>query len=480
MSGDLKTGPLACMGLLGPAECDAAEAVLAQMEAAGTETLRLLFADQHGILRGKTLVRSAARSAFEAGVKVPSTLLLKDTSHRTAFDVWDQEGQSPMEGASDVLLVPVPSSFRILPWSRHSAMMLCGVVGANGAPLPFCSRRILCLAQDRLAAEGLVAKIGLEVEFHIFDRVDPALSHAQSTMPGLPVETRNLTQGYQFLTETRYAEAEDILDVIRRAAQDMGMPVRTVEIEMGPSQFEFTFDPSDPMTQADTMVMFRTMVKEICAARGLHASFMAKPKLDNVMANGWHIHQSVQSLSDGRNLFAPDEPGELTPQASGWIAGLLDHAAESALLTTPTVNGYKRYQPYQLAPNRIQWGHDNRGAMIRALMNPDDPASRIENRAPDSTANPYLAIAAQLIAGLEGVTGGHVAPAPTRSPYEGDAAQLPTSLGTAIDAFAGSRLYRRALGDEFVDYLVTLKKFEWERYLITVSEWEQNEYFNLF
>ncbi|MGD9863575.1 MAG: glutamine synthetase family protein, partial [Pseudodonghicola sp.] len=441
---DLTSGALARRGVLSDAACAAAEEVIARAEEAALETVRLLFADQHGILRGKTLVASALRSAFSSGIAAPSTLLLKDTSHRTVFPVWSEDAgirSGPMQGANDVLLVPDPGSFRVLPWSPHSAWMLCEPVFRDGTPIPFASRRVLARAIEALAARGMEATIGLEVEFHVFRRTDAALGHEHTTMPGTPVATEALTQGYQFLTETRYGEAEPVLDDLRRAAQGLGLPVRSVEVEMGPSQFEFTFDPAGPMQHADNLVMFRTMVKEVCARQGLHASFMAKPRLDNIVANGWHIHQSLSDLETGRNLFMPDAAGALTPQAAGWIAGLLKHAGASALLTAPTVNSYKRYQPYQLAPNRIQWGMDNRGAMIRALMAPGDPASRIENRAPDSTANPYYALAAQLLAGLDGIAAGLTPPPPTLSPYDGPAEKLPETLAEAIGAFAASPLY---------------------------------------
>jgi len=118
--------------------------------------------------------------------------------------------------------------------------------------------------------------------------------------------------------------------------------------------------------------------------------------------------------------------------------------------------------------------------MIRALTAPGDRASRIENRAPDTSANPYFAIAGQLIAGLDGISNGLKAPPPTRTPYDGDAAPLPANLGEAIAAFEGSALFRAALGDETVEYLLTIKRFEWERYLSAISEWEQAEYFSLF
>ncbi|CUH87539.1 Glutamine synthetase [Phaeobacter sp. CECT 5382] len=495
MAYELTTGRLAREGLLAPSALDRAAEILAEAQDAGLETIRVLFADQHGILRGKVLVLDAFEGLFRSGLNVPSTLLLKDTSHRTAFAVWGEGGAGPadtgdaetagagfvpMRGAGDVLLLPRPETFRILPWSPHSAWILCDTVQSDGAPIRFSSSHVLRQAEAELDAQGLQAIFGLEVEFQIFERLDAACTHSQSSMPGAPVETRNLTQGYQYLTETRYSDCEAVLDLIRRNAQGLGLQLRSVEIEMGPSQFEFTFAPLPAMQQADAMVMFRTMVKEVCARAGFHASFMAKPRLENAMANGWHLHQSLIEHTTKRNLFEPNPDGSLSSAASGWIAGLLKHAAETSVLIAPTVNSYKRYQPFQLAPNRIQWGRDNRGAMLRGLMQPGDSASRIENRAPDSSANPYFAIAAQILAGSAGMAAGLSAPAPTTSPYEAGAALLPRSLGQALDAFEDSAFLRSALGVEFVSYLSQLKRAEWERYLNTVSEWEQAEYFNLF
>ena len=483
MSDKIRAGALARKGLLSAEACIAGEALLRRAATADLETIRILFADQHGVLRGKTLVAAALPSVFTSGIAVPSTLLLKDTSHRTVFPVWsDQPGvlPGPVQGVGDVLLVPDPSTFRVLPWSCHSAWIFCDVVHRDGTPIAYASRSVLKSAVNRLAKAGMAATIGLEVEFHIFERTDAAPDHAQTTMPGAPPQTRALTHGYQFLTETRYSDAEPILDHLRRMAQGLDLPVRSVEIEMGPSQFEFTFDPAPPLRHADNLMMFRTMVKEVCAARGLHASFMAKPRLDNIAACGWHIHQSLTDITTGQAVFIPARPEQLTPHAEHWIAGLLTHARASSLLIAPTVNSYKRYRPCQLAPTRIQWGQDNRGAMIRALMAPDDPASRIENRAPDTSANPYYALAAQLIAGLDGIENDLIPPPPTRTPYHGDAARLPTNLAEAIEAFDHSTLYRQVLGDETVDYLVKIKRFEWERYLSAISEWEQAEYFSLF
>lgn len=458
------------------------ETILAQVRELGLETIRLCFVDQHGILRGKTLVASALEAAINGGIRVPSTLLLKDTSHRTVFPIWTEGTEIsglPLSGASDVTLRPDAGCFFHLPWSPHSAILLCDVVDGVGDDVPFSSSALLRRSVETLSEAGYEAVFGLEVEFQVFQLTDPALGHEQATMPATPPKTSNLTQGHQFLTETRYGEAESLMDELRRNAEAMGLAPRTVEIEMGPSQFEFTFAPGDPLTQAARYVMFRTMVKEVCQAQGLHASFMAKPRLPNAAANGWHMHQSLISLKTGENVFVPDATGDLTTEASGWIAGLLNNAAALCLLTNPTVNSYKRFAPYQLAPNRILWGRDNRGAMIRALMSPGDPASRIENRVADSTANPYFAFAGQIYAGLSGLSDGCKAPEPTETPYSETAQTLPNSLAEAVEQFETSGLVRHSLGAEFQNYLATIKRAEWQRYLMTISEWEHQEYFGL-
>lgn len=486
LADDIKSSALARLGHRDGASAALAQRIIQRAAADDIETVRLVFADQHGVLRGKTIAARMLKSAFSSGIGVPSTLLLKDTSHRTVFDVWGgnaADGRSGLDallgGASDVLLVPDPSCFHPLPWSPHSAILMCDVIDRTGAAIGFSSRTVLRTAEGKLRDAGFQAVFGLEVEFQIFQKTDAALDHEQATIPPAPVGTRNLTQGWQYLTDTRYSEAEDILDTLRRFAEQLGLAPRSMEVEMGPSQFEFTFDPSGPMIQADRFVLFRTMVKEVCAQRGFHATFMAKPKLPNAAANGWHIHQSLLDIKSGANLFMSSDAG-LTAQASGWIAGLLEHAPASCLLTTPTVNGYKRFSEFQLAPNRITWGADNRGAMIRALLYPGDSASRIENRVADTTANPYYAFAAQILGGLSGISSGASAPPPTLTPYANGAARLPDNLSAAIDAFEASDLFSAELGDEFVRYLAHIKRAEWQRYLMTVSEWEQAEYFNLF
>jgi len=457
--------------------------VIGKIEAEGIETVRVVFADQHGILRGKTIVADAFASAVRNGMAITSTLLLKDTSHRTVFPIWGDDigfGRGTLTGAGDVLMVPDPTTFRVLPWSPHSGWVLCDLFQKDGAPITFSPRGILRNAISRLAARGMRFVCGLEVEFYVFRIKEPRLEHADGGIPGTPPETSLLSHGYQYLTEARYDALEDIMDDLRRACQQLGLPVRSMEAEFGPSQCEFTFEPDGPMEHADAMMLFRSMVKQVCARKGLHATFMCRPKVDFGVASGWHLHQSIIDTGSGDNLFMPPSDEVLSNTASNWIAGLLEHAAETCLLTTPTVNGYKRYQAFQLAPDRIQWGRDNKGAMIRGLMAPGDKASRVENRVAEPAANPYLYFASQILSGLDGIERGLTAPAPVENPYDSNAVLLPKSLIGAIERFEASEFYKKALGPEVVSYLTHIKRAEWDRYLTTISEWEQREYFSLF
>ena len=476
MESEIRDGVLGRWGTLSDDEVKHAAQLVKQVESNGIETVRIYFSDPHGTLRGKTVTAHAFIDAFKSGVRAPSTLLLKDAAHQTVFPVWNSAAPSPMHGVGDVVMSPVPGTFRLLPWSPHSALMLANLWTTHGEPLAISSRGVLEKACARLAQHKLSARFGLEVEFQVYEVIDDALAHEDTTLPGRPPLTRALHQGYQYLSETRYGEVEPLLDKLRRAAEGMGMPVRSVEIEMGPSQFEFTFDAADPVSIADMAIMFRAMAKEVCHRERLLASFMTKPKLPNAFANGWHIHQSIVD-ANGKNLFVPSAREELTQHASAWIAGLLRHAAASCIATTPTVNGYKRYSAYQLAPNRIGWGHDNRGAMLRALFEPGQSSSRIENRVAESAVNPYFALAFQLIAGLDGLNRNLRAPSPLVDAYHDQAETLPATLSDAIDAFEQSELYREALGEEVVSYLVQLKRGEWQSYMSAVSEWEHAAYF---
>jgi glutamine synthetase len=448
------------------------------------EVIRLSFPDQHGILRGKTLVAGEALASLESGCSITTTMLAKDTSHRTVFPVFTAGGgfgMREMQGAADVLMVADPLSFRVLPWVPGTGWLLCDIYFADGRPVPFATRNLYHSVLARLGGRGYDFVAGLEVEFHIFRLEDPNMSPEHAGQPGQPPSVSLLSHGYQYLTEQRYDQMEPVLDIIRRDVLALGLPLRSIEVEFGPSQCEFTFQPMAGLAPADTMVLFRSAVKQIARRHGYHATFMCRPKLPNVFASGWHLHQSIVSRGSGENAFMAKDDGELLSAfGRSYLAGLLQHARASAVFTTPTINGYKRYRSYSLAPDRAIWGRDNRGVMIRVLGGANDPATRLENRIGEPAANPYLYMAAQILSGLDGVDRG-LDPGPSAdTPYETSAPLLPKTLREAVSALQDDAFFRDALGAAFVDYYVHIKNAEIERFQAEVSDWEQREYFEMF
>jgi glutamine synthetase len=228
-------------------------------------------------------------------------------------------------------------------------------------------------------------------------------------------------------------------------------------------------------------MLFRSAVKQICRRLGHHASFMCRPRLPNVLASGWHLHQSLRDRRGGGNAFVPEEDGQwLSPIGRAFLGGLIEHARAAAAFSTPTLNGYKRYRPYALAPDRAIWGHDNRGVMVRALGGPGDAATRLENRVGEPAANPYLYMASQIVAGLDGIAR-KLDPGPCAdTPYETAAPFLPKSLEEALTALRHDACFAEAFGQSFIDYYLRIKEFEIARCQAEVTEWEQKEYFELF
>ena len=272
-----------------------------------------------------------------------------------------------------------------------------------------------------------------------------------------------------------------MLEIVRRHLLALGLPLRSVEVEYGPSQCEFTFAPTTGLAPADLMVLFRSAMKQICRRNGLHASFMCRPKIPNVMSSGWHLHQSLRRAATGENAFASTSEAEvLSPMGRAYLAGLLAHARAAAVFSTPTINGYKRFRSYSLAPDRAIWGCDNRGVMGRVIGQPGDGATRLENRVGEPAANPYLYMASQLLSGLDGIDRGLEPPPSADAPYEVEAPPLPKSLQEAILALNEDGFFREAIGARFIDYYVHIKNAEIERFQAEVTDWEHREYFEMF
>ena len=461
----------------------AAAEVARRVQTEGIELVRLSFPDLHGILRGKALLAAALPAALAEGCAVTSTLLLKDTAHRTVVSVFSPGagmGLTRLQGASDIVMVPDPTTFRVLPWLQSTGWMLCDVYFPDGTPVSFSTRHLLRRLLDRLSADGRTLVTGLEVEFHITRLLNPRLALEDAGQPGTPPEVELVHQGYNHLTELRMDRVEPITDILRRAVQALGLDLSSIELEFGPSQVEFVFRTARGMKSADDMVLFRSAVKQICRRHGYHATFMCRPAFPNAMSSGWHLHQSLAD-AQGRNLFAPEKPGELlSPLGRHYLAGLVAGAAEAVAFSTPTINGYKRYRANSLAPDRIVWASDNRGAMLRVVGAGNPAAARIENRIGEPAANPYLYLASQLATGLAGVAAGKEPPPPVDAPYEVAAAMLPTSLGAALDALAAGNILRAAFGGEFIDYYSMIKHAELRRYEAHVTDWEMREYFDVF
>lgn len=451
----------------------------------GLDLIRLAFADTHGVLRGKTVSKAAYEAALVDGYRVPATLLAKDTAHRTVYPVFrGTSGSAPPAVArvGDVVLVPDPTTFRMLPWTSRTGWVLCDVHDVDGAPSPYSTRGVLRRVLDGLADHGYDLMAGVELEFSVYRLEDAHLRPERSSQPADPPTVSLLNHGYQLMTEQRLDQLDDVVRLLVDTTTALDLPLRSVEMEFGPSQLEVTFSPLPGIQAADAVTLFRSAVKQVCRRHGYHATFMCRPHLPNLFSSGWHLHQSLTSRVDGSNAFVPGsgEDGPLSDLGRAFLGGILAHAPAATVLTTPTINGYKRFQPFSLAPERVVWGGDNRGALARVIGGPGDPATRIENRAGEPAANPYLYLASQVASGLDGIERGLDPGAPTTEPYNDLADRLPRHLLEALDALAADVPFRQRIGDVFMDHLMATKRSELDRYLGAVSDWEQREYFDLF
>jgi glutamine synthetase len=460
----------------------------------GLELVRFAWCDLHGVLRGKTLVASAAERALRDGVGMVSTLMLKDTSDRTAFKVFEPGGTASLPGfgpANNLMLLADPESFRELPWTPGTGWLRAQPWFLDGQPVELDTRRVLQRALARLADAGFTLKCGLEVEFHIYKLQDAQaqLDPMQADWPGSPPAVSLVHPGYNLLAEAWFDQAEEPLRIVQHTAQALGLPLLSLEIELGPSQVEAVFDATDALTAADNMVLFRNAVKMALRRAGYHATFMCRPPFPNIMSSGWHLHQSLCDARTGRNVFRREAPAPgsdasqaahtLSAAGEHYLAGLLAHARGMTVFCTPTANGFGRFRPNALAPQAVLWGRDNRGAMLRVVGSCGDEATRIENRIGEPAANPYLYFASQVHAGLDGIARELKAPPATDAPYAGGGEMLPSSLGEALDALRADTHLCGAFGPAFADYFIRIKRSEQQRFDAAGDrdEFQRREYF---
>ena len=470
-----------------------AQALKERLEREPLELVRLAWADPHGASRAKAVSPAAFFDTLERGYNINVATTTLDSAGARVFNSFTRGGGmglAEMTGSPNLVIVPDPATFRILPWASGIGWVLCDEYFRDGRPFHFSPRQLLKRQLARVAQQGMELIIGLEVEWYLARLAEDRLSEEHVGIPGVrgrALRTTPFEPGYSYHSETNMDLMHPVLGELARVYGALGLPLRSIENEWGPGQVECTFSAERALRAADDFLLFRTATRQVCRRLGCFATFMARPALKGYYASGWHLHQSVRD-SAGRNLFAGKDL--LSPLGEAYLAGLLEHAGAATVFATPTVNGYRRFRPNSLAPDRASWGYDHRGAMVRVLGGRDDPATRLENRLGEPGANPYLFIASQIVTGLDGVERA-LKPGPRdEEPYSAERPLLPTGLGQALEALEASALFRRQFGEVFVDYYLKLKRSEFGRYRKWLSEyrvpeaepteWEQNEYFDFF
>lgn len=480
-----RRGFIAQHGLWSDAQREAASRIEAQIRDHDLRTIRIAWGDQHGIVRGKNVMAHDFLLALENGVDFQTATLFMDTTNHFFAPLFEAEaglGMRALAGGPDAILVPDPTTFRVLPWAPRTGWVLSEMYLQSGEPCPYDTRGLMRRTLARLEDAGFGYVAGLEVEFYITRLDDPKHRPEQSGWPPDPPEVSVIAHGFQYLTEERQDEIDPILQILQDHLEAIGLPLRTMEDEWGPGQCEFTFDPARGLASADHMLLFRTATKQICRRHGLHATFMTRPALPNFFSSGWHLHQSLVDAASGDNRFMPAATSgdSLSDTGRQFVAGILEHTAAACAFSTPTINGYKRYAPNSFAPHRVTWAAENRGALLRVLGGAGDASTHIENRAGEPCANPYLYMASQIAAGLDGIERALDPGEPDPAPYESDKPLMPRSLNESVAALRSSDMYRREFGDAFVDYFLALKRSEIDRFQAHVTDWEQREYFEVF
>jgi glutamine synthetase len=449
-------------------------------EAEGIHTVVAGASDTHGIWRGKRFPLADFLDKLDHGIPFSDVVLVLTHSEDT------DEGQELVEppggeaypryfprkeqGFPDIFVRPDLSTARRLPWHPGTVGVLGDFRLPDGADVPIDPRIVLRRLIERARSHGLDPKIGIEYEFYLFRGDLAALKESGWRLE--PLRSRPYTYGV-------YGGSldEDLIREIRHQLAVAGVRVEACNPETGPGQFELNIRYDDALKAADDGFVYKNSIKEIVAAHGLTASFMAKPRRDWA-GSSCHIHQSLWEAGTGANAFFGGESGPgLSEPALHYAGGLLATMREFTALFAPTPNSYKRFAPYSWAGTSVSWSYDNRSTGIRAITgHPGE--SRLEHRLPGADTNPYIVIAACLAGGLHGIEQ-KMQPGPA---YEGDAyatgqlESVPQSLEDALDRLERSDVAREMLGEDFVRHYAAMKRFEAEKYRQQVSEWEVRRY----
>jgi glutamine synthetase len=423
--------------------------------------ISLQFTDIFGTIKSVTIPVGRLQTALEDGIW---------------FDGSSIQGFARIY-ESDMVLVPDPATYRVLPWSapeRRRARLICDIYGTDGKPSLSSPRTVLRQIMDKAREMGYIYNVGPELEFFLFKR--------NGNTPINPVP-HDVGGYFDFSPRD---EAQQVRSKIIMALEAMGIDVEMSHHEVAAGQHEIDFRYAEALTTADNAVTLKYTIRAIAEAHGLHASFMPKP-IFGINGSGMHTHQSLFNPS-GRNLFYdPDDTYNLSELAYEFIAGQMTHARALAAITAPTVNSYKRLTPGYEAPVYICWAHRNRSALIRVPANlaGKQATTRIELRCPDPSANPYLAFATTLAAGLDGIEH-HMKPS---EPINEDlyhfseedlwkraVGTLPGTLSDALDALEADKVILEALGEALAKTFIRAKRAEWEEYRIQVTPWELERY----
>ena len=425
------------------------------------DTVVVAFTDMQGRLMGKRLHARffVEEDLGENGVEACNYLLALDMEmdpvpgYRLAN--WEQ-------GYGDFALRPDLATLRRIPWLEATALVLCDVVWHDGSDVAPSPRQVLKRQVERCEALGFTPMLGSELEFYLFKETY-AEAHEkkyEDLTPSVPY-----ILDYHILATTY---DEPFIRQIRNGMQGAGIPVETSKGEAWPGQHEINFRYADAVTMADNHALYKNGAKEIAHLNDCSLTFMAKPHHDWI-GSSCHIHSSL--WRDDESAFADES--DVFKQ---YLAGQIAHLKELAIFVAPTVNSYKRFAAGSWAPTTLAWGHDNRTVGFRIVGHGN--AVRTETRIPGGDVNPYLAFAALLAAGLDGIERELELPPPLEgNAYESDAERFPHSLREAIEALEGGSMARAALGDDVVDHYLTYARTEQRLFDSVVTGYERARMF---
>ena len=416
-------------------------------------------------------------------VTIPIGRLEDAVQHGTWFDGSSVEGFTRI-AESDQYLAPDMTTFNEIPWQpgsgpRGTARVICDVFTPRGEPFAGDPRYVLRRQVERARQLGYVVNTGPELEFFLLRRGE------DGSIKPLPHDQAGY---FDYSTDLAQEVRQDMVD----ALEAFGILVEAAHHEVAEGQHEIDFEYADALKTADNAITFKFTLKAIAQLHGLYATFMPKP-IHGINGSGMHTHQSLFSIAEGRNAFAdPAAPYGLSDVAKAYMAGILAHARGMSAILAPLVNSYKRLVPGYEAPTYITWGRTNRSALIRVpMISPGKSVegTRAEVRCPDPSSNTYLAFAAMIAAGLDGVERGLVLSDPVEeSLFEMDASriaekgirQLPGTLGEAIDELESDPVIGEALGDHVLTHYVSAKRAEWDEYRTQVTGWELDRYLEAY